>query len=1076
MSVVLSGKDELSTKLTLVRQKFDKIAESSAPLSRKISEIKKQMLELARSGQAGTPLWDRMAAQARAYREELARVEAATRAIRAPEIDGGASSGLLSSLSALKGDMSSIAGIAGSAGLGSLGGVLSGLVSPAGAAAMAVGGLVKVFVDAAKAAADFEDHLADLHALTGLDEEGMKKLGDGALDMSGRFQSSAGEIVDAMKLIGSQAPELLKAPDALMEVTDAANVLSEAARIEVTDAAKAITGTMNQMGASSSEAADIINTFAAASQQGSADVAYLNTVFEKAGTNAAGAKMNFVELAAATETIAPKFSSADVAGTNLNGLLLKLSVQANDKFKPAVVGMSQALDNLAAAQLNDAEMQKMVGESGVVVLKTLIDGREQYKKYTESLKGTNTAYEQMEINSNTFMGQMKRLQNNWNTFLIKLGETGFMKDVVNFLSKIMEAAQEMLGVVMQVMGAFEEAFGGAGTSVSDFATGPLMYLVDILKSIGEVVEVAVRLAGKAFGWIKGVVSGCADWVRNRWNELKSALNDTSWGRFIVGAFKSILDMAVKAIGTLKKLWNDLKVWLGIETEEQQRKKALGSPIGGKMAGKTSKVKDAAAPPAPAPPAPAPPAHAPSRVRHGAASHAAKSVDYTKVADDGTLSMAQNKLRAYQRQLEKVVTTDKDAIKSVNKEIDKWQDEVQKRKWILHPELALEEGSWAALDKQIKDLEEKRKILLQTKADPKDLAELDRQLTDIQVKKAEEGRRLGLEPATGSITYLEGQVKAAEKALADLLKTDAEVSAVAAAQAAVKKAQDTLAGKRVTLGLDIVPTIQKKESKDLLPKDAVDKMESQQNGRAMADDVVKALNLGAISVEEAQQLIDGINKQLQDLGLEPLELKFEADTWALTDATEKAKQFKGQLDLLGGSVTAGAQKWASFNTVLADQNVPAMKKAAAGAVMLGEDLKALGAEGAVAKAGAVLSAVGQLVLGFASAAAKAGTKLGPFGWLAFMGAGLAALSTVISTVKGFADGGIIGGGTFHGDAIVARVNAGEMILNQRQQANLFRLLDSDRAAAGINPAKVTFVLQGDKLVGCVDNYKAKMGLA
>ena len=1072
---MLSGRDELSTKLTLVRQKFDKIVESSAPLNRKISEIKKQMLELARTGQAGTPLWDRMAAQARAYREELARVEAATRAIRAPEIDGGASSGLLSSLSALKGDMSSIAGIAGSAGLGSLGGVLSGLVSPASAAAMAVGGLAKVFVDSAKAAADFEDHLADLQALTGLDAEGMKKLGDGALDMSGRFQSSAGEIVDAMKLIGSQAPELLKAPDALMKVTDAANVLSEAARIEVTDAAKAITGTMNQMGASSSEAADIINTFAAASQQGSADVAYLNTVFEKAGTNAAGAKMNFVELAAATETIAPKFSSADVAGTNLNGLLLKLSVQANDKFKPAVVGMSQALDNLAAAQLNDAEMQKMVGESGVVVLKTLIDGREQYKKYTESLKGTNTAYEQMEINSNTFVGQMKRLQNNWNTFLIKLGETGYMKNVVNFLSKIMEAAQEMLGVVMQVMGAFEEAFGGAGTSVSDFTTGPLMFLVDILKSIGEVVGVAVRLAGKAFGWIKGVVSGCADWVRDRWNELKNTLNDTSWGRFIVDAFKSILDMAAKAIGTLKKLWNDLKVWLGIETEEQQRQKASGSLIGGKMAVKTSIVKDTAEAAAAAPPAPAPPAPAPAGGRHGAASHAAKSVDYTKVADDGTLSMAKNKLRAYQQQLEKVATTDKDAIKSVNKEIDKWQDEVQKRKWLLHPELAMEEGSWAALDKQIKDIEEKRKILLQTKADPKDLAELDRQLTDIQVKKAEEGRRLGLEPATGSITYLEGQVKAAEKALADLLKTDAEVSAVAAAQAAVKKAQDTLAGKRVTLGLDIVPTIQKKEGKDLLPKDAVDKMESQQNGRAMADDVVKALNLGAISGEEAQQLIDSINKQLQDLGLEPLELKFEADTWALTDAAEKAKQVKAQLDELGGSVTAGAQKWASFNTILADQNVPAMAKAAAGAVMLGEDLKALGADGAVAKAGAVLSAVGQLVLGFAYASVAA-HALGPFGWLAFMGAGLAALSTVISTVKGFADGGIIGGSTFHGDAIVARVNAGEMILNQRQQANLFRMLDSDRAASGINPAKVTFVLQGDKLVGCVDNYKAKMGLA
>lgn len=83
--------------------------------------------------------------------------------------------------------------------------------------------------------------------------------------MSKSFSSSASDIVDSMKLIGSQAPELLSDKDALMEVTKAANVLSEAAQIEVVDAAKGITTVMNQMGVSASEASNIINTLAASS-------------------------------------------------------------------------------------------------------------------------------------------------------------------------------------------------------------------------------------------------------------------------------------------------------------------------------------------------------------------------------------------------------------------------------------------------------------------------------------------------------------------------------------------------------------------------------------------------------------------------------------------------------------------------------------------------------------------------------------------------------------------------------------------------------------------------------------------
>ena len=60
-----------------------------------------------------------------------------------------------------------------------------------------------------------------------------------------------------------------------------------------------------------------------------------------------------------------------------------------------------------------------------------------------------------------------------------------------------------------------------------------------------------------------------------------------------------------------------------------------------------------------------------------------------------------------------------------------------------------------------------------------------------------------------------------------------------------------------------------------------------------------------------------------------------------------------------------------------------------------------------------------MLGFGNASVQA-AALGPFGWIAWIGAGLAALTTTISTVKGFNDGGIVNGSTTTGDNTLVRV--------------------------------------------------------
>ena len=95
-------------------------------------------------------------------------------------------------------------------------------------------------------------------------------------------------------------------------------------------------------------------------------------------------------------------------------------------------------------------------------------------------------------------------------------------------------------------------------------------------------------------------------------------------------------------------------------------------------------------------------------------------------------------------------------------------------------------------------------------------------------------------------------------------------------------------------------------------------------------------------------------------------------------------------------------------------------------------------------------------------------------LVAIAAGVAAVIAALATISGsFADGGIIQGANTHGDQLLARVNAGEMILNGSQQRNLFNLLDG---GTGSNMSGlVEFKISGSALKGVLRNYDNKMSV-
>lgn len=79
---------------------------------------------------------------------------------------------------------------------------------------------------------------------------------------------------------------------------------------------------------------------------------------------------------------------------------------------------------------------------------------------------------------------------------------------------------------------------------------------------------------------------------------------------------------------------------------------------------------------------------------------------------------------------------------------------------------------------------------------------------------------------------------------------------------------------------------------------------------------------------------------------------------------------------------------------------------------------------------------------------------------------------VSSIPKFATGGIVGGSSMIGDNILVGVNSGEMILNRRQQANLFNLLDGKYTPNTATNQNVKFTISGKDLVATLNNYNDK----
>lgn len=216
--------------------------------------------------------------------------------------------------------------------------------------------------------------------------------------------------------------------------------------------------------------------------------------------------------------------------------------------------------------------------------------------------------------------------------------------------------------------------------------------------------------------------------------------------------------------------------------------------------------------------------------------------------------------------------------------------------------------------------------------------------------------------------------------------------------------------------------------------------------------------------------DSLIKQLQDLQTEYAKLGDKgADAYKLLgEEIESTKAKQTELGESAKTITAenkriqeNAEQWGKVGSMVGE---------------VGSAFSSLGSSFKSPElniAGIIAQAISNLIAAYTQASASPAVTGSGWGWLGFAISGLATVASVIAQIhslSGYAQGGIVSGGSYVGDRQLIRVNSGEAVLTQSDTNRFMRLLDGQPYTNQASVSgQVEFKVRGTELYGVLKNY-------
>lgn len=441
--------------------------------------------------------------------------------------------------------------------LGSLG-VLSGGFAALGAAAIGACAYILKGFD------DLKSEMNNFQAVTDVSDEEMKAFEQSARDLSNSTGVAEKSIIALQTSLVGINPQLAQNREALLKSTEAAILLGKAGRISSEEASTALSSILAQYNLAGTESVNVANAIAAGSKAGAIEIEGLGEVLQKAGTTMHSAGLDYAQSVALVEAVGDKWLNKESElGTHLQSTFSKLqSVKKGwEQFNPAIVGTTQALENMNRANLQYSDLVELVGLQNAPLLQQLIDARGKYAELQKEVSGTTAAQDMAAKQTDTLSNSWQRVTNTWDNLMTSIANSQPMQELYSYIQYVCDSISELIswagGLIdqwNQLMSGFDSSF-----TVWDLLKGYIQYNMALIKALGEAFIVTCALIVKPLVDLWNLIKRFAADVWKR-------LSDFPLGRAVQNAVKAAWAWLQDLGRKIAKWWNDLKKSLGLKLD------------------------------------------------------------------------------------------------------------------------------------------------------------------------------------------------------------------------------------------------------------------------------------------------------------------------------------------------------------------------------------------------------------------------------------------------------------------------------------------------------------------------------